>query len=142
MEIKQIEWNSEAYKKGLELRDKVLRQPLGMSIYDDPLEAEKKDLHIVVMEESQVIGVCFYRSIDQETMQMKQVAVDPSFQPRHIGREMFIQSVQRLKQRQIKTIMVHARENALGFYQKLGFEECGEPFFEVGIRHHLLKYNL
>ncbi|WP_041140218.1 GNAT family N-acetyltransferase [Beduini massiliensis] len=142
MEIKQIEWNSEAYKKALELRDKVLRQPLGMSIYDDPLEAEKNDLHIIVMEGTQVIGVCFYRTIDQETMQMKQVAVDPSFRNRHVGTEMFMQSIQKLKPLHVKTIMVHARENALGFYQKLGFEECGDPFLEVGIRHHLLKYNL
>lgn len=142
MEIKQIEWNSEAYKKALELRDKVLRQPLGMSIYDDPLEAEKNDLHIIVMEGTQVIGVCFYRTIDQETMQMKQVAVDPSFRNRHAGKEMFMQSIQKLKPLHVKTIMVHARENALGFYQKLGFEECGNPFLEVGIRHHLLKYNL
>ena len=47
MESKQIEWNSEAYKKALELRDKVLRQPLGMSIYDDPLEAEKDRKSVV-----------------------------------------------------------------------------------------------
>lgn len=142
MEVKQIEWNSQEYKKALELRDKVLRQPLGMSIYDDPLESEKEDLHIIVIEGTLVIGVCFYRTIDKHTMQMKQVAIDPSYQHRHIGREMFMQSIQRLKQLQIKTVMVHARENALGFYQKLGFEECGEPFFEVGIHHHLLKYNL
>lgn len=142
MKIYQIEWGSSDYQQALALRDQVLRIPLGMSIYNDPLENEKNDLHIVVKDQQQVIGVCYYRKINQETMQMKQVAISPIYQHQHIGKTMFNESKKILVDLGVKNIIVHARESALGFYKKLGFKEYGEPFLEIGICHHLLKYSL
>lgn len=38
-------------------------------------------------------------------------------------------------------IYLHAREYAVGFYEKLGYECFGEPFTEVGIPHrHMQKF--
>ena len=44
--IREIVYNSEDYRHELELRDKILRKPLGLSLYDDNIEKESNDVHI------------------------------------------------------------------------------------------------
>ena len=39
------------------------------------------------------------------------------------------------KQRSMERVYLGSQEQALGFYRKLGFRECGEPFMEAGIEH-------
>jgi predicted GNAT family N-acyltransferase len=36
-------------------------------------------------------------------------------------------------------IMLHARETAIPFYQKLGYEVTGEPLTEVGLPHRIME---
>lgn len=142
MEIKIIEWNSKQYQELLELRDELLRKPLGMSIKDDNLEAEKNCLHIGCFDDGELVGTCYYKPINDTTMQMKQVAVKQTKQRMNIGSTMFLQTLELLKLRSITTINVHARINALGFYEKLGFIVDGEPFEEVGITHYCMNYTI
>ena len=42
----------------------------------------------------------------------------------------------------MKTIVLHARHHAIGFYQKLGYAICSEPFEEVGIKHVIMQKEL
>ena len=39
--IQRIGYDSPAYRAGLALRDRVMRQPLGLSIYDEDFSFEK-----------------------------------------------------------------------------------------------------
>jgi predicted GNAT family N-acyltransferase len=43
---------------------------------------------------------------------------------------------------EMKTIVLHARHYAIGFYQKLGYSICSEPFEEVGIEHRIMQKEL
>ena len=43
---------------------------------------------------------------------------------------------------EMKTIILHARHYAIGFYQKLGYSICSEPFEEVGIEHRVMQKEL
>jgi predicted GNAT family N-acyltransferase len=37
---------------------------------------------------------------------------------------------------------MHARNNALGFYEKVGYKVKGEPFIEVTIQHFVMEKEL
>jgi predicted GNAT family N-acyltransferase len=38
-----------------------------------------------------------------------------------------------------KKLCMHARQTAVGFYQKLGYSISGEPFEEVTIPHYIME---
>ncbi|WP_232226215.1 GNAT family N-acetyltransferase [Flavobacterium sp. ACAM 123] len=42
----------------------------------------------------------------------------------------------------IKEVVCHARNNAVSFYLKLGFEIYDDPFTEVDIRHEHMRISL
>ncbi|HRF26714.1 MAG TPA: GNAT family N-acetyltransferase [Ferruginibacter sp.] len=37
---------------------------------------------------------------------------------------------------------MHARDSAVGFYEKLGYKVIGEGFMEVNLPHHLMVKEL
>jgi predicted GNAT family N-acyltransferase len=46
------------------------------------------------------------------------------------------------EKRRIGEIALHARETAVGFYEKLGYVVSGERFTEVGIPHWYMQKNM
>ncbi|AZO96016.1 hypothetical protein [Halocella sp. SP3-1] len=46
MTIKEIEFNSREYQEELKLRNRVLREPLSLNIYDENLEKEVLEVNI------------------------------------------------------------------------------------------------
>lgn len=140
--VEQIEWGSQAYKEGLELRDLVLRKPLRLSIWDDPWEQEGQDIHVRAICEQKTIGILLLRPLHEQQLQMKQVAVDENMRGFGIGAALVRQAEQIAKRAGYHTIKLHAREVAVPFYQKLHYTIEGEPFMEVGITHYLMKKEL
>ena len=39
------------------------------------------------------------------------------------------------RRRSMRRVYLGSQKQAVGFYRKLGFRECGEPFMEAGIEH-------
>ena len=78
MEIKFLEtsFNTHYYKEACQLRDDILRKPLGMSLYDQNLEEEKDYIHIIAKSSNdEVIAYLQFRLLDDNTAKMQQVAV-------------------------------------------------------------------
>jgi GNAT superfamily N-acetyltransferase len=123
----------------LELRDLVLRKPLGKSIYDDDLESEKFVRLYVAVHRDDIIGSAYFIQTSPRTLQMKQMAVHPDFQRLRIGADF----VKYLEDEAIKAgareIHLHARDVALPFYQKQRYEVVSDAFLEVGISHHEMR---
>lgn len=133
--VQQIDWNSDQYRACLALRDEVLRQPLGLSIWDDPWQEEGNDIHICATWGEDIIGVLLLRPLDQQMIQMKQVAVSEAVRGKHVGKKLVELAEQIAIAKGYRTIILHARENAIPFYTKLNYSSTGEPFTEVGIKH-------
>ena len=38
-----------------------------------------------------------------------------------------------------KKIMMHARDTAVGFYEKFGYKIKSDPFIEVKVPHHVME---
>lgn len=133
--IKEVFFNTPEYESELELRDKVLRKPLGMNISNDDLEIELNDYHICAIINSKVVGTLLLRKISNSTLQMKQVAVDESLRNKNIGRNLISFAENFSKDKGFTKIILNARKTAIPFYEKINYAKKGEEFTEVGILH-------
>jgi predicted GNAT family N-acyltransferase len=46
------------------------------------------------------------------------------------------------RDRGYKKITMHARKNAIGFYEKLGYKKVGKEFEEITIPHYVMEKQL
>ena len=133
--IKKIKYNSPEYQKVLFLRDKILRKPLGLSLFDEDLSQDKDQLIYGVFSRERLVACLQLVPMENNIYKLRQMVVDTTFQRKGLGRKL-IDFVERdLSKKQAKEIVLHARKSAVGFYKKLGYEISSEEFIEVGIPH-------
>jgi hypothetical protein len=133
--IRTINFGTLEYEKSLELRDLVLRKPLGMSIYNDNLESDAKDILVGAFLKNELVGTLILSKINSEVLKMRQVAVDQTLKEIGIGRRLVLFSEQLAISLKTHNIELNARKPVIPFYQKLGYEMIGTEFIEVGIPH-------
>lgn len=139
IEYRKIDFGSEDYHAALELRDRVLRRPLQFSILNDPLEKEIADIHIAAFAQDSLVAVLILTPQQCKTILMRQVAVDPAWQGRGVGRKLVTFAEKTALDAGYSVITLHARKTALQFYLKCGYRVIGEEFTEVGIPHVGMK---
>ncbi len=135
----RITHNSPEYFPTVLLRYAVLRKPLGLVFTSEQLSEEHNEIHLRGLLGSTLVCCLQLRPIDKHTVQMRQVAVDESYQSKGIGRALVEYCEQVARDEQFTEIILHARETAVEFYLKLGYEVYGEPFIEVGIPHRNMR---
>lgn len=136
IEIREIKYHSEEYSKEQELRDNVLRKPLGMSLYDENMDAEQQDVHIGAFLNNRIVGVLILTRLNAEDVKMRQVAVDEKLRNQHIGRKMVLYAEKYATESGYINMLLNARKTAVGFYGKLGYEKISEAFLEINIPHY------
>jgi predicted GNAT family N-acyltransferase len=139
MGLKQIDHGTKEYKQMVALRQQILRQPLGLSFSNEELEKEKHDLLIAAFDDDDMLGCCMLTTINNHTLRVRQMAVQNNLQGKGIGASLmsFIETLARDKG--YKHLMMHARDTAVGFYEKFGYKVKGDEFIEVGIPHHVME---
>ena len=139
MTIKEIKFGSDNYNKSIELRDKILRKPLGLEITPDFLEQDKEQFHIAAFENNRIVGILLLQKIDDFTIKMRQVAVDNNKQRSGIGQKLVEFSENFTKMKQFNKIELNARKESIPFYLKLNYITVGNEFIEVGIVHQKME---
>lgn len=130
------EHGSDLYRKSVDLRDRVLRRPLGLSFSVDSLDREDRDIHCAATDSSgRVLGCLVLSKADGSTFRMRQVAVEPAMQSSGIGTSLVAFSEEICRFQQMNRILLHAREEAIPFYLRLGYRTVGPPFYEVSLPH-------
>lgn len=142
MALKLIEHGSEDYKKMVDLRDAVLRKPLGLHFTPEELEKEKEDILIGCFEDGKIEACCLLTKTAEHTVRLRQMAVLSGFQGKGIGRVLMQFAENVARDRGFKKLTMHARESAIGFYEKLGYRKVGERFDEVTIPHFMMEKDL
>lgn len=142
MALKIIDHGTTEYQQMLKLRDDILRKPLGLTFNDDELEKEKNNLHIGAYEDEQMLGCCMLVEEDPETVRLRQMAVINDLQGKGIGRALMSFAENLARDRGYKRITMHARKNALGFYEKMGYKTLGKEFQEITIAHFVMEKEL
>lgn len=130
-----IEFGSSRYKELLDLRYKILLQPLGLKFLDSYHEEEANFLHIGCIDNStnELIGGLILVPIDNDEIRVMQVAVDVVHQGEGIGRKLIEYAESVAKEIGYTRIVMHAMLSVVGFYEKLGFTQDSDLFDEKGI---------
>ena len=142
MALKIIDHGTAEYQQMLKLRDDILRKPLGLTFTNDELENEKNNLHIAAYEDDQMLGCCMLVEEDAETVRLRQMAVINDLQGKGIGRALMQFAENLARDRGYRKITMHARKNALGFYEKMGYKTRGNEFQEITITHFVMEKEL
>ena len=66
-------------------------------------------------------------------------SVDRPHQGTGLGRHLVRRLEEDLVRRGVGEVILHSRDHAVGFYERLGYRCYGEPFFEVGIPHRSMR---
>ncbi len=134
----ETEW--QAY---YELRYEVLRAPWGQAKGSEQTADEAQHLHFAFFnEQNNVMGVGRLDQIDAQTAQIRFMAVDAPQQSKGIGKSLIHYMETEAKQKGIQQIILHAREVALPFYQKLGYQLDGPSHLLFDEIQHFLMHKL
>ncbi len=134
----EAEFGSELQKRSIELRDKILRKPLGMIFTEEYLAAEHDCIHLVVMRDDELLA-CLVLRKQGEKMQMRQVAVDNNLQKQGIGSQMIAASEAIALKHSCQLMHCQARETAVPFYERLGYYTVGERSEIIGLPHFYME---
>lgn len=142
MALKQIDHGSKDYEQMVNLRYEVLRKPLGLNFAPDELEKEKNDILIGAFEDGRIMGCCLVTKVDNQVAKLRQMAVHKNMQRTGIGESMMSFAENITRDRGYKTLMMHARDSAIGFYERFGYKVKGDQFIEVNLQHHVMEKKL
>jgi predicted GNAT family N-acyltransferase len=142
MALKIIDYGTKEYNEMIRLRNEVLRKPLGLTFNPEELEKEKQNLHIAAYEDDQMLGCCMLVEEEPEMVRLRQMAVINDLQGKGVGRALMQFAENLARDRGYKKITMHARKNALGFYEKMGYRKIGKEFEEITIPHFVMEKEL
>ena len=130
-----IDFGSSRYNELVELRYKILLEPLGLKFLDSFRAKEAKYLHIGCIEQldDKLVGGLILAPLDNEKIRLMQVAVDTVYRGEGVGRELVKYAEKRAKEAGYSQIVMHAMLSVVGFYEKLGYHAEGDIFDEQGI---------
>ena len=130
-----IDFGSSRYNELVELRYKILLEPLGLKFLDSFRAKEANYLHIGCVEQldDKLVGGLILAPLDNERIRLMQVAVDTVYRGEGVGRELVKYAEKRAKEAGYNQIIMHAMLSVVGFYEKLGYHAEGDVFDEQGI---------
>jgi len=142
--IKQPETEKE-FEAYYDLRWYVLREPWQAPKGSEKDELENNSFHVMACDENdKVIGVGRLHFNNNDEAQIRYMAVSPEYEKQGVGTFILEALEEHAIENNCKTIMLHARENALGFYQKKGYELLGKShlLFDSIQHYKMAKYDL
>jgi len=141
MALKILDHGSPEYMQMVKLRYDILRRPLGLNFSTEELESEKNNMLIAAFEEDQILGCCMLVE-GPGKVRLRQMAVLNDLQGKGVGRALMHFAENIARDRGFKLLSMHARKNAIGFYEKMGYRVSGHEFSEVTIPHYVMEKNL
>lgn len=143
MTVREIHFGSPEFDAECDLRQRVLRAPLGLDLYDEDLELEKNQLHFGLFDSSGLLVACVIAAPLASTQaKIRQMAVSTERQRRGLGRDLLNRVEAILRARGIASLTLHARLSAIEFYRCLGYTASGGTFIEVGLPHVEMRKEL
>jgi N-acetylglutamate synthase-like GNAT family acetyltransferase len=142
MALKIIDHGTKEYLQMVNLRNDILRRPLGLHFEEEELEEEKEDVLIGAFDDEKLIGCCLITRMDSTTCRLRQMAVPSTLQHKGIGASLVSFAENVARDIGYRMMMMHARKTAVGFYEKFGYYISGDEFMEVTIPHYVMLKKL
>ena len=130
----------EHWKAYYALRYTVLREPWNQPLGSEVLGDEPSAIHIMAMEGDEAIGVARMHESAPQQGQVRCVAVATDQQGKGVGKAIMLALEGQAVKLGWNEIVLEARENAVPFYQSLGYEIEKESYLLFGeIQHYRMK---
>jgi len=114
------------FEKYYNLRWKILRQPWQQELGSERDSLEQQSYHrMIVGENQQVLAVGRLERVSQYAGKIRYMAVSPEAQGQGLGKQIIYALEALAQQLGITKIELNAREDALGFYQNLSYQQQG-----------------
>jgi predicted GNAT family N-acyltransferase len=134
--FRQIRYGSDEFHEECQLRDIVLRRPLGLSLFDEDLSQERDQMHFGLFAQSTELIACAIAVPQSDsTAKLRQMAVSTDHRGKGHGSALIACIENHLIHQGVERLELHARLTAVPFYKKAGYMEEGDTFTEVGIPH-------
>lgn len=134
--IKTITTKDKDYSGILDLRNRVLRIPLGMDISNDDLSDEGDCRFLAYFAKNgEMIGCIKIKKLDTKTYQFQQMAVLQEYQRQGIGSALMKEAESIVKNQGCVEVVIESRDYAIPFYVSNGYQVVGEVFEKINIPH-------
>lgn len=120
-----------------QLRWQVLRSPWQQPKGSEKDELESQSYHRVILDDmDNIVGVGRLHKCNQHSAQIRYMAIDDAAQGKGLGK-LLLEEFERIAlQVGVTKIELNARENAIGFYLQLGYQDQGFSHTLYDVVHH------
>lgn len=133
----------EQWKAYYGLRFKVLRQPWGQPEGSEVASDDPESIHgMIYTNDGHVLAAGRIHQNALHQAQIRFMAVDPAWQGKGLGQAIltYLEMMAVKKYPHLKSICLQARENAVNFYVKNGYQIKEKTFLLFGeIQHYLME---
>lgn len=139
-----VEVGSDDYHRMVALRNKVLREPLGRRLTPEELARDTAYTQLAAFNPAGevVATVLIDGKKHPEYHRARQVSVHPDLRGQDIGTRIMEKAHDIMREEGATRCMLHARDTAVRFYEKLGYVAEGDYFEDVGVPHILMYKQL
>lgn len=124
-----------------DLRWRILRAPWQQPRGSERDELENTATHrMIVNQEQQVLAVGRLHALDEARGQLRYMAVDPACRGQGLGKQLLLSLEDAARQQGMTTLVLHAREPVVGFYQQHGYILLGQSHTLFGEIVHYKMY--
>lgn len=142
LEIKSPQTDSD-WKAYYALRFNVLREPWKQPLGSEVLTDEDQAIHAIAVENGEVLGVARMHESAEKQGQVRCVATATAAQGKGIGKAIMAYLEKEAKQKGWTEIVLEARENAVPFYEAIGYTIVAESYLLFGeIQHYRMQKNV
>ena len=139
-----IDHEHEAFAGWVALRQRILRDPLGLEYSPEEIEAERGQRHLTGWIDGELVGglILVVSGMESGDCKIRQVAVSEERQGEGLGQVLMKVATDAAREEGFRRVVLHARANVIPFYERLDFVIEGPEFVEVGLPHRRMVLEL
>jgi GNAT superfamily N-acetyltransferase len=126
-----------------DLRYRVLRQPWNQPIGSERNEGDARQQHSALNKAINLFAIGRLDQCEGEKRQIRFMAVEKNVQGSGYGKKLMLEMEKYCSNHKVNEIILHARESAIPFYEKLSYQ-LQEPSYKLfgEIQHYLMSKKL
>ncbi len=137
--IRQPKTNVE-FESMYDLRWRVLREPWNQPKGSEKDSEEANAIPFIALLNDVIIGTARYHGINDHVGQVRYLAIDPNYQRKGVGRSL-MEAIHVSARSRVKYLILNARETAVKFFEKLGYQIIGDgPLLFGTIKHKKMAF--
>ena len=147
IKFRQYNHKDDCYRPAWDLRQQVLRSPLGLSLTEEDRENDYHCWHFGLFKGNQIIATVTIEPLNNKNqrsqqVKLRQMVVSPSYQKQGLGHQLIKETEQVLREKSVASISLAARLPAVPFYQSLGYQGQGPVYHHLRIDHQNMMKKL